>query len=577
MEPINLQKHWDNLPKPSFMQGPTADANVTSTHTSEMTSEAISDTNINSTPEITTGATNSQPINPASQALDPNSQPVASMQDIDEVWKILYEKLKIHISKRDLSVWYKDVYLEKIENGVAQMSCNNPITREWIESNHRAFLRNKIEEIIGYKPDLIINIRSSFNANSTTSNEASGRSVSREALPTTNINPRNKTASQQDQQQMQLGYEYYDPSQTAAQTAHQDIFTQPRTSPAASQSSYQANLNPRYILNTFIVGSNNQLAYAVAEGVINTPGTAYNPVFFYGPSGVGKTHLMQAIGNAMRTQNPAARIIYVPIETFMNELIEGIRTGKNEEFRQKYRAADLLIIDDIQFVSTYKKTQEELFNTFNALYQSNKQIVIASDRPPKEIENLPDRLRTRFEGGMVVDIQAPDLETRIAILRQRVKDFNATIDDEILNFIARNIENSVRELEGAVTKVITHQKFASTPLTEADVAKMLQVDLDTKRRRIKPEKITDAVCEVFDITKRELRGSSRTAYIALARQVAMYLLREELELPLERVASEVNRKDHTTVIHACTKIGELVGVDEKVKGKIEKCKALYQI
>ena len=286
---------------------------------------------------------------------------------------------------------------------------------------------------------------------------------------------------------------------------------------------------------------------------------------------------MQAIGNAMRTQNPMARIIYVPIETFMNELIEGIRTGRQEDFRHKYRATDLLIIDDIQFISTKQKTQEELFNTFNALYQDGKQIVIASDRPPKEIEDLPDRLRTRFEGGMVVDIQSPDLETRIAILRQKLAEYkDAHLTDEIVMFIAQNVENSVRELEGAITKVIAFQKFSTTPLSTDDIAKMLQVDIETKRKRIKPVNILNAVCEIFDLKSSEIKGKRRTAHVALARQTVMYLLREELEMPLERVAKEVNRTDHTTVLHACDKVEGLLENDERFKEKVDRVKVIYR-
>jgi chromosomal replication initiator protein len=258
----------------------------------------------------------------------------------------------------------------------------------------------------------------------------------------------------------------------------------------------------------------------------------------------------------------------------MNEMIEAIRTRKNEEFRQKYRPADLLVIDDIQFISTYKKTQEELFNTFNALHQKNKQIVIASDRPPSEIDNLPDRLRTRFEGGMVVDIQPPDYETRVAILQQQVEQSQIEIKDEIIHFIAQNVKSSVRELEGAINKVITKKKFTNIEPEEDEVARMLQVDVESKRRLIKPANIIDAVTKVFDVTAREIKGRRRTAYIALARQTVMYLIREELQYPLEKIASEVNRKDHTTVIHACDKIEDLLKEDDQYKEKIARCKTI---
>lgn len=475
--------------------------------------------------------------------------------DVDEVWKILREMIKMHNSERTMSLWYKDAYLEKIENGVAYLSVQNAVQRDWIQDNNRNLICNQIESVIGYKPELMISVR---------------KSIKREDEPGSS-------------------YEYFDPNERKVDSDQTNLFNgAPQSSnQSAVQSSaqgsnlnqvqqpvYNTNLNPKYTLDNFIVGSSNQLAHAVAEGVVGKLGTGYNPLFYYGPSGVGKTHLMQAIGNEVLAKDPTLKIIYVSIETFMNEMIEAIRMRKNEEFRQKYRPVDVLMIDDIQFISTYKKTQEELFNTFNSLYQNNKQIVIASDRPPKEIDNLPDRLRTRFEGGMVVDIQAPDYETRVAMLRQQVHLSGIAIPDEILYFIAHNVEGSVRELEGAINKVITKKKFTGVEPTDIEVAKMLQVDVDSKRKRIKPNMVIDAVCNVFDISVRELKGKRRTAYIALARQTAMYLLREELELPLEKIANELNRKDHTTVLHACNKVDELIITDDRYKEKVDRCKAL---
>lgn len=462
--------------------------------------------------------------------------------DPDELWKIVKEYLRMNISQREITVWYTDVYLEKLENGVATLSCDNSMKREWIESNHKSFIRNKLEELIGYKPDLMITIRTSANS-----------------------------------KKKGDGYEYWTPDseqQNLFSGQAEPVSSNVNSSPSSNDVT-KLNLNPKYMMSNFIVGNSNQLAYAVAESVVNSPGTAYNPVFYYGPSGVGKTHLMQAIGNAVIRRIPQAKIHYVPIETFMNEMIEAIRTNKNEDFRKKYRPADVLIIDDIQFISTYKKTKEELFNTFNALYEANKQIIIASDRPPHEIDNLPDRLRTRFQGGMVVDIQAPDLETRIAILQQEAKDKKVEVPKDILMFIAQNIENSVRELEGAINKVLTIAQINGRFPSMEEVAKMLQLDLDSKRRRVRPEDVINIVSEVFDVTPKEIKGTRRTAYVALARQVVMYLLRDELELPLEKVAAHVNRKDHTTVLHACDKVESLIEEDQRIKGKIEECRVIF--
>jgi chromosomal replication initiator protein len=466
--------------------------------------------------------------------------------DPEEVWKIVTEQLRMNISPRNMTIWYDNVYLESISNGVAILSCDNPVKREWIETNNKAFIRNKIAEVIGYKPELMINIRTTIQG----------------------------TPEVQKEPEDESKYSYYTPSDSD----QGQLFGDPSvSSTAAPKEEFQTNLNHKYLLSNFIVGNSNQLAYAVAENASKNPGTSYNPIFFYGPSGVGKTHLMQGIGNAILRQNPTAKVIYVPIETFMNEMIEAIRTNKNEDFRKKYRPADALIIDDIQFISTYTKTKEELFNTFNALYEANKQIVIASDRPPQEIDNLPDRLRTRFQGGMVVDIQSPDLETRIAILQQEANLNGAEIDPELIMFIAQNVENSVRELQGAMTKVITLTKINGGSPSVDSIAKMLQVDIDSKRKRVQPDDVIEAVGGVFDVTPKEITGKRRTAYVALARQVVMYLLRDELELPLEKVAQSVNRRDHTTVLHACDKIEKMLEEDERLNGKVQECREVFTV
>ena len=264
--------------------------------------------------------------------------------------------------------------------------------------------------------------------------------------------------------------------------------------------------------------------------------------------------------------------MYISIEQFLNEMVEAIRTKRNEDFRNKYRAVDLLIIDDVQFVETYPRTQEELFHTFNTLYQANKQIILASDRPPKEIKNITDRLRSRFQGGMVADIQAPDYETRMAFLKQSLleKNGHVQVPEEFLQMIAKNMDKNVRELEGALTKVLSLIKLGMNP-TEEDIAKLLQIDLESKRKKITPIKVIKAVSDVFDVKVSDIKGDRRTAYIAQCRQIVMYILRNELSMPLERVAKEVNRSDHTTVIHACDKIDLLRKKDSKLNERLNEC------
>lgn len=451
----------------------------------------------------------------------------------DEVWKITKEHIKLAIQDFNFNRVFKTTYLEDIRNGVAYFSCKDDTEKSTILLEYK-----KVVEICLLK--------------------STGQNLVIE------INVNRVEESKEDK------YQYYTTTNTQQQT--NDLFSSYESEKNKLDSALQlAKINPKYTFENFIVGPHNRLAEAVAQAVVNDLGRAYNPVFFYGNTGVGKTHLMQAIGNEILKEDASRKVVYVSIEQFLNEMIEAIRTKKNEDFRSKYREVDLLIIDDVQFVETYPKTQEELFHTFNTLYQANKQIILASDRPPKEIRNITDRLRSRFEGGMVADIQAPDYETRIAILKQAMVDKGANIPNEYIDLIAKNIENNVRELEGSLNKVITLMKLGDEPTYE-EVARILQVDIDSKRRKISPQKVLKTVSEVFDTPITDIKGSRRTAYVALTRQIVMYILREDLALPLEKIAREVNRKDHTTVLHACERINERMNKDSRFKEKIEMCR-----
>ncbi len=333
----------------------------------------------------------------------------------------------------------------------------------------------------------------------------------------------------------------------------------------------QSQLNPDFSFENFVTGTGSRLAHAVSLAVTEQPGKAYNPVFFYGRTGVGKTHLMQAIGNEILNKNPHKKIIYCNSEQFLNEVIHAIRSGKTEDFRNNYRKLDVLIIDDIHFITSSPKTQEELFHTFNSLHLNKKQIIMASDRPPKDINGLTDRLRSRFEGGMICDIQPPDYETRMAILLKKVEEQDVQISQKILDLIALNINTNVRELEGAVTKVATMIKVLGVDMPEEEVLRILELDIENKRKNISPEKVINVVSEVFELNPKDIKGKKRTAYIAKARQTAMFILRETLEIPFEKAAKCVNRKDHTTVLHACEKIKAEMEKDRDLANKIDKC------
>jgi chromosomal replication initiator protein len=454
--------------------------------------------------------------------------------DPEEVWREAREHLKQAIGQREFGGLFGNAYIEDITNGVVQISCDAAYKREKILKDYKYVLQRAFLKTCQRNFEIEVILRESSHSSS---------------------KPK---------------YEYHDPRGETKEEVL-DLFTAAQKEEEAYKKALEeSHLNPKYLFSNFVVGSNNRLAEAVAQAVLENLGKAYNPVFYYGETGVGKTHLMQAIGNEILKRDPNKKVIYISIEQFLNEMVEAIRTKRNEDFRNKYRAVDLLIIDDVQFVETYPRTQEELFHTFNTLYQANKQIILASDRPPKEIKNITDRLRSRFEGGMVADIQTPDYETRIAILRQNLSEKNTTIPDEYIELIAKNIQSNIRELEGALTKVTSLFKLGINP-TEEDVARILQIDLETKRKRITPKKVIKTVSEVFDVKSSEIKGSRRTAYIAQSRQVVMYILRTELELPLEKVAKEVNRKDHTTVIHACEKIERVKEENPRISEKIDTC------
>jgi len=315
-------------------------------------------------------------------------------------------------------------------------------------------------------------------------------------------------------------------------------------------------LNPKYTFNTFVKGNGNQLAHAAALAVAEAPAAAYNPLFIYGGVGLGKTHLMHAIGHYVLEQSNSSKVLYTSSEKFTNELINAIRDDKNEEFRNKYRNIDVLLIDDIQFIGGKDRTQEEFFHTFNALYESSKQIVMTSDKPPKEILTLEERLRSRFEWGLIADIQAPDTETRIAILQKKSQLERYDIPNEVLEYIANNIESNIRELEGALNRVIAYASLTGNPITlELAQDCLKQILSSFSVANINHNTIMKVVSRYYDITPDQMKTQKRSRDISFPRQVAMYLCRELTGMSLPKIGQVFGGRDHTTVMHACDKIG----------------------
>lgn len=332
------------------------------------------------------------------------------------------------------------------------------------------------------------------------------------------------------------------------------------------------NLNPKYTFESFVVGNNNRFAHAAALAVAEAPATSYNPLFIYGGVGLGKTHLMHAIGNEILRNNKNAKILYVTSEKFTNQLINAIKDNKNDQFRTRYRNIDVLLIDDIQFIAGKERIQEEFFHTFNTLHESGKQIILSSDRPPKDIQLLEDRLKSRFEWGLIADISNPDYETRLAILRKKAQLDNIIIDDEILSNIATRIDSNIRELEGTLNKLIAKASLTNSPITMEMSERAINDIVSRQEKVISSEFIQETVGKYFNINPKDLRGSKRSNDIAYPRQIAMYLCRNVANMSLPQIGKDFGKRDHTTVMHACSKIDREIKENQNTKLIVESVK-----
>ena len=341
----------------------------------------------------------------------------------------------------------------------------------------------------------------------------------------------------------------------------------------ASLSGDDSNLNPNYTFDTFVVGNNNRFAHSASLAVAESPGEAYNPLYIYGGPGLGKTHLMHSIGHFILNQNPDAKVIYVTSEEFTNEVIESIRNGNASsmtKFRDKYRTADVLMIDDIQFIIGKESTQEEFFHTFNVLHSAGKQIILSSDKPPKEMETLEERFRSRFEWGLIADIQPPDYETRMAILRKNAESCDLEIDEEIIKYIATNIKSNIRELEGAFNKIIAFSKLnkvnPSLSLAEEALKDIISPD---KPKEITPQLIINIVSEHFGVKPEDITSKKRNSEFVMPRQIVMYLCRELTDTSFANIGKMLGKKDHTTIIHGVNKIVDEINTNEELRNKID--------
>jgi len=345
----------------------------------------------------------------------------------------------------------------------------------------------------------------------------------------------------------------------------------PRPQATALTHTYRQGLNERYTFDNFIVGSGNELAYAACQAVAANPGTKYNPLFLYGGVGIGKTHLGQAVGNALLVIKPTARVVYITSEQFLQEFVDALRYKKISDFTNHYRTADVLIVDDVQFIGGKEKAQEEFFHTFNTLHQANKQVILTSDKPPRDISGLEDRLRSRFAGGMSIDMQTPDFETRCAILQIKASLHNITLPNDVTDYLATNVQTNIRELEGALNQLLAFCEMRGLE-PNLTIATSLMGSGQTRPKHISARQIIERTAKYFQIPIEDLLGPKRDKDIVVPRQVAMYMLRSELHLSFPKIARELGRKDHTTAIHSIEKIERETHIDSDIRAAISSIK-----
>jgi chromosomal replication initiator protein len=440
--------------------------------------------------------------------------------DAKQVWRAALGELQVSLSPANFETWLRDTYLVDVDDQRFRIAVPNGFAKDWLETRYRSLISQTLARVVGYSVQVEFIVAGTG-----------------------------------------------DPQAQAATVAAQPVRVEPtRVGAPDGPSGGATYLNQRYTFLNFIVGSANRLAHAASLSVAERPGHAYNPLFLYGGVGLGKTHLMHAIGNAVVAKFPRKRVAYATSEKFTNEFITSIQQGKIDDFRARYRRIDLLLIDDIQFIADKERTQEEFFHTFNAIHEDGKQIVLSSDRPPKAILTLEERLRSRFEWGLIADLTAPDLETRIAILRAKAEEQGTPITSDVMEFIARKVVSNIRELEGALNRIVAYASMGAMSISiELAQAVLSNVLYNPKKRQVTPERIAKAVSDYYGVGMDQLQGQKREKSIVVPRQIAMYLMREETDVSLLRIGAELGGRDHSTVLHACGKINREMQVNDEMR------------
>jgi len=444
------------------------------------------------------------------------------MMNNDQLWQAVLGEIELNLSKANFTTWFKNTFISSFENDRVVICVPNTFTKAWLEKKYHKEIDIALKNVCD--KDI---------------KEVFYKVETKKTGPVTDLLNRIKSKKSYNNRESD--------------------------EPVAIN---RFGLNSRYIFDSFIVGKGNELAHAACQAVSANPGKAYNPLFIYGGVGLGKTHLLQAIGHEVMKKS--GQVLYVTCEKFTNDYIQSIKSGQGKDFKDRYRNVDLLLIDDIQFMAGKDGTQEEFFHTFNELHQTNKQIVLTSDRPPKSIPALEKRLLSRFEWGMIADISQPDIETRIAILESKCKEKNYSLEDEILNYIANNVQNNIRELEGALNRIIAYHEFNnSRPSfdTTKEILESLVASAKTKSTTCK--NIIEAVSRFYDVDIKDIVGKSRKKELVFPRQITMYLLRKELNTSYPTIGQELGGRDHTTAMHAYNKIEKEIEDKEKIKQDID--------
>lgn len=442
--------------------------------------------------------------------------------DLLEIWQATLDEIEKRISKPSFETWFKTTKPVSLHDDTLVVSVPNDFTKDWLQGHYFDLINAELQSVLN-----------------------------NDAVHVHFVTP-------------DIGEE------DCESFSEESIFL-PRRQSAGIMPQLTSWLNPKYTFETFVIGNSNRFAHAAALAVAEAPARAYNPLFIYGGVGLGKTHLMHAIGHFVIENSPSYSVLYITSEKFTNEFINAIRDNKTVEFRNKYRTIDVLLIDDIQFLAGKEQTQEEFFHTFNALHESNKQIIISSDRPPKEIPTLEDRLRSRFEWGLITDIQPPDLETRIAILRKKANSENINISNDVILYIANNIQTNIRELEGAFIRIIAYSSLTSRTIDVQLAEEALRGLLanNSKPKLITIDRIQKETAEYFSLKVEDLKAKKRTKNVALPRQIAMYLSRELTDASLPKIGEDFGGRDHTTVMHAHKKISADKETNLQIKAAIE--------